>query len=473
MVTSPAPKPYEAQQLTNTAPNPNKQAEQLFRLPQDFDKTELMSSILAVETKKWEKAGKKGDKPTIEAINNSYEKLNPEQILISYATNGRTTQIPAPNEPLSAAEAKTLGSVLIKYEEKITEKGGDLPVIQVMETGKINDNVGWSFLEAKELSAYLQSAKDGKIDSVEEWVKKNNIGLTQYAEKLNNGEERIVVEARTDQARVVANGTVTLTGNKAKAGSNYGSIEDIKNGKVLKSADGDKPDAYFSDEVLKQVRAGVPYTGNSEGKVFVMQQMKDGKNDELKFGFYATAEQFRDAQIIRWNNPEKFKDIEGEYVALTQDQYKELKDLMREKPDITIQDYANWKAAHGVQLEYVKPNESNLGKDNAVEKTGDFNKTQPITTNTEVTPAPTQTEPVYGPNDWAAGFQEGFQENKATETNPFTKIKSAVQGAVSELKKGTEVQYNKIDGTVTSAIIPVPTPKNNNIPKPDNGQNLW
>lgn len=249
--------------------------------------------------------------------------LSPAGAMAAYASGGKVTEFSAlANTPLSEDEAKTLGKLMLKVEKAGEAQGVRHGSISVTDS---EGNVRMA--EPKELSAYLQEmARKNKVIPVDQWLKNNNLSLTSEGEKVENGGEVLNVETKAGMPRIVSNGKKT----RPMAGGVYGGVVGTK------SHDGDELDFYMTNEIYNRVKEGEPY----RGKVFVMQQSRKG-DGEMKVGFAASREEFRDMMVSTWDNPADFaRQNEGQYAELTYEQYEKLKMALEENPKITLQEFA-------------------------------------------------------------------------------------------------------------------------------------
>ena len=311
-----------------------------FTLNKPLEKDDVVKAIYNINHKAWEKGGKQGDEPQLDTYMNRYQKsfndpsktLSAEAALLTYATfeAGKTTAreaIPGAADPLTADQGKKLATVLLQIEKD--SKGANRPDVTV------NAEDGTPYvLEPKELGAYLQTGlkeKDGKttLQPVDTWRRENNIGLTESAkyQLLNNGGEKLAFETNPGEKRVVsAGGQFIIT---PPSSGYYGEVSGVTAG------DHDALDIYVSPDIHKQIKDGTPYKGD----VFVMQQMKDGKPDELKIGYAKDQAEFTAMQSSTWSDSTKFKTIEGKYEKLTHAQYEELKTAVQAQPDLTLEKF--------------------------------------------------------------------------------------------------------------------------------------
>ena len=331
-----------------------------FSFDAPLDKEALVGSIIKIQLKTWEKKDKEklgsaGAKPDEATIKATYASMTAEQTLLSFATDGEKKEIPSGDNiqlgslnQLTKDQAKKLGAVLLQLEKDTEDKpGAKRPDVTI--TGADGKKYP---LEPKELAAYLQSVKDlpgyttddpwtHVLKPVNEWVKEKNIGLTGSGTEFQNGDEKILIETSRGQSRCVGNGIVT----KPLKGY-YGGVFDTAMG------DGDKMDIYLTSKIYDDIATTKkPY----DGPVFVMQQMDKGKIDELKVGFAANVTEFRDMQASTWDKPEDFvTNNQGQYVQLTQAQYKDLKAAIAAKPAITLLEFIEQEKAKGVAIPNVE-----------------------------------------------------------------------------------------------------------------------
>ncbi len=278
--------------------------------------------------KKWEEAAKADaskagnepkvdDEPKYADYVTQYTGKTATQALMLEATDGKLNAIPTGHLP--AAQAQALGAILLRIEKN--GNGTARPDVTVMGA----DNQPHQ-LEPKELSAWLQETAPDQQKRpagvtagmpVDAWAKARNVGLTALASSyplLNPSDsgDPYVIETAKGQRRVVSNGVVTLP-----LDGYYGGID---NG--THAADGDIIDVYISTKAHDMMKATPPK--EVKGKVFVMQQMDKGKdNDELKIGIgYDSAEAFVAAMASTWDNKQKFVDDNlGKVVEMTWSQY--------------------------------------------------------------------------------------------------------------------------------------------------------
>ena len=338
-----------------------------FAFDKPLDKDAVVNAIFEVDHEGWEKdlkdwtkkneadpttAGPKPDRA--EPVKNTYANLSGEQALMSYASSGTMTEIPAAGTrgQLSPKQAKLFGAALLRVEK---DQEGPTAITKRPDVTVIGmDGKGYP-LEPKELTAYLQKASvelkgaaatdpsTYALKPVDVWVREKNIGLTgagqtDPSKTIENGTEKILIETSPGQSRCVGNGIIT----KGMDGY-YGGIYDVTTG------DGDKLDVYLTKDIYNSiVNDKKPY----DGHVFVMQQMKKEKGvigvDELKVGYAKDANEFRDVQKSTWDlddpkygadNIKGFNTNQGPYLELTQEQYKDLKAEIKKKPDITLQEF--------------------------------------------------------------------------------------------------------------------------------------
>lgn len=315
-------------------------ADSIFSFREQLDKAAVVQAVFDVRHKAWEDAGGKGSgqsEPDFEYIKRHYAQYNNGANLsvwnaLFLAASGDTLHnSPQVGSPMTTEQAKELGAILLRLEKNAEKTGGARPDA----VAKGADGKEYP-LEPKELSAYLQSVENGVLQSVDEWVKKTNIGLTGMGTTIANGSENILVETINGQTRAVGNGVIT----KPLAGY-YGGVDGTKVG------DGDKLDIYITPKICDDIQKGTPYTGD----VFVMQQMYKGNPDELKIGYAASVDEFHDMQASTWEKPEDFeKKNQGKYAKLTQQQYQELKSEIAKNPKLTLEEFSQ---AKGIQ--YIEP----------------------------------------------------------------------------------------------------------------------
>jgi hypothetical protein len=306
-----------------------KAASPLFTLTNPPTKDEAIAAIVAMTKDTNQQTG----------LRNAYSQMaSATEIMMHYATNTKSTTLPTQGGvPLTLPEAQKLGAILL-HTEKAREKATGTEVKRP-EAVLIGSDDRRYTLEAKELSAYLQTAnKNGTLQSVDAWAKEKGIAFTNHGKEYSNGRvggflnfgETLYIETPEGQRRTFGNGGIT----EPLQGGHYGAIEGLKVG------DKDDLDIYVSDKIFEQIAAGNKY----EGRVFVMQQMSGGKPDELKIGFAETRDEFRRMQASTWNPQTDFgKRNEGAYVELTYEQWKVLKEDIAKKPDLTLEQFV---AAH-------------------------------------------------------------------------------------------------------------------------------
>jgi hypothetical protein len=298
----------------------------------DISQADLVTAIVDIEIKKWQKAhaaelkanSKFTDgKPDEAQIRKKYEGLSAEQTLALAATDRANT--PAQNEVLSGEQAKNVGALLLQLE-KNNEKLHKLHPIIIANSVDVSGTLVQTPLEPKELSAWLQANdKAGKNIPTRQWVAENKVGLTGLPSSADNGAEQLIIETRDGERRVVGNGNLS---------------EPIKGyyGGVVGSTvgDGDLLDIYITKDIFQGLKKDTAY----DGPVFVMQQMDKGKPDELKVGYAKTVDEFKATMTSTWSKASDFEAMnEGRYAELSQDEYKQLKEAIKKKPDITLQEF--------------------------------------------------------------------------------------------------------------------------------------
>ncbi len=372
-------------------------ADDIFSFNHQLNKDEVLQSIYDVELKAWKKAKEEkpeqaGEEPKLDSIKAIHGKFSngietsAEQALAWYASGRNSILTPQIKDDgsvdawLDADAAKKLGAVLVQIEKNNEKKYGSELLTKGKRpdvTIKGSDGVDY-ILEPKELSAYLQSVKDGKLQPIDTWLKEQNIGLTNMGTPLPNGDEQITIETSKGQKRTFGNGKIS----KPLDGY-YGDIDSVK------SHDGDGLDIYLSEEKYNEIKGGTPYTGD----VFVMQEMDKGKPDELKIGYAKDVDEFRKIQESGFapEDREKIfeKELEGKYAPLTQAQYKELKEAIKQKPDLTLEEFVAQQAQKGVEIKYVEPTKA---------------------ANADVSPAPAAPAPAVVPEQTDAAKQPAPQE---------------------------------------------------------------
>lgn len=321
-------------------------SDKLFTLDAGITSEQMARAIVAVEMERWQNGEKTRApnqpperEPDAEAMLTAYRKMKPADALIAYGTQGKVPAMPDAGFVPSEKEAKAIGAVLLQVEK--AGKGKLHPTMKA----KGSDGKDYK-LEPKELSAWLlERAKFNMVVPVDEWRKKHRIGLTGHGTSLHNCDEELYFEVHDGQSRVV-DVTDKDTGydigivTKPMFGY-YGGVKDTKVG-----TDGDLLDIWVSPDIEAQIRgdkdqgiAPVPYT---KGPVFIMEQVKtaaDGTKtpDELKIGFAADVDEFRDMMTSTWSDPSKFRERnEGRYVELTYAQYKQLKKELAKDPNLTL-----------------------------------------------------------------------------------------------------------------------------------------
>ncbi|MGE3713981.1 MAG: hypothetical protein AB7F82_05570 [Alphaproteobacteria bacterium] len=165
---------------------------------------------------------------------------------------------------------------------------------------------------------------------------------------VRSAEDTLYIETRDGERRTVGNGNLT-----EPIKGNYGAI------RGLKVADGDDVDVYISNEAMQHIKGGNAYNG----KVFVMQQMDKGKDDELKLGFAKDADEFKSIMTSTWKDGRDFEKLnEGKYAELTQQQYRELKDDIRKNPRLTLEEFSGERAIEMRSFERISDEQTGTDK---------------------------------------------------------------------------------------------------------------
>ena len=309
-------------------------AEPAFTFNETLQKDDVVKAIYNIDHNAWKKKeeaakGSGGAEPQLGSYTATYKETNEQdgqKVLALYAP-----QLAA-DKPIAehAEQGKKLANVLLQIEKD--SNGANRPDVHVKGGRDFADHT----LEPKELGAYLTTGLktvDGKttLQPVDEWVTENKIGLTESAsfQTKMNGEEKLAFETLPGERRVVsAGGDFIIT--KPSQGY-YGEVTGVTTG------DHDALDIYVSPDIHDNITETSPYKGD----VYVMQQMKNGKPDELKVGYAKDENEFRDMQTSTWSDKEKFKGIEGTYVKLTHEQYEELKAEIRDNknPNLTLDEF--------------------------------------------------------------------------------------------------------------------------------------